>query len=193
MPLPVDARMERERDHEQGDRPDRDVHVEDPAPGEVVDEEAAEQWADHGRDAEHGAEVALVLAALARWDHIADHGEGHDDQTARSQALHGPKADQLGHVLAEAAERGADQEDHDRGLEHELAAVEIAELAVERAGDRGAEQIRGDDPREVGDAAEVADDGRQRGRDDRLVERGEQQHEHQREEDQAEARLWLDG
>ena len=96
------------------------------------------------------------------------------------------------HVLAEPAERRADQEEHDRDLQDELAAVEVAELAVERAGDRRGQQVRGDDPREVGDPAEVADDRRQRRRDDRLVERGEQQHEHQRQEDQAQARLRLD-
>ena len=43
------------------DAADRQVDVEDPAPREVVDEEAAEQRADHGRDAEDGAEEALVL------------------------------------------------------------------------------------------------------------------------------------
>jgi hypothetical protein len=40
-------------------------------------------------------------------------------------------------------------------------------------------------------AAEVADDRRQRGRDDRLVERREQDDEHQRAEDQADARRRL--
>src|SRR5580765_8022353 len=67
-----------------------------------------------------------------------------------------------------------------------------AELAVDRADDRRGEQVGGDDPRELGEPAEVADDRRQRGRDDRLVERGEQQHEHQRREDQADSLgLWL--
>ena len=77
----------------------------------------------------------------------------------------------------------------DRRLQHLLAAVEVAELPVERPGDRRGEQVRGHDPREVRDPAEVADDRRQRRRDDRLVERGEQQHEEQRGEDQADARL----
>ena len=69
-----------------------------------------------------------------------------------------------------------------------LAAVEVAELAVERADDGRREQVRRDDPREVLEPAEVADDRRQRGRDDRLVERREQHDEHQRAEDQADAR-----
>jgi hypothetical protein len=42
------------------------------------------------------------------------------------------------------------------------------------------------------DAAEIADDRRQRRRDDRLIERGEQQHQEQRREDQTHTRLGLD-
>ena len=80
----------------------------------------------------------------------------------------------------DAAERRADQEDHDRRLQHDLAAVEVAELAVERARDGRREQVGGHDPRQVLDPAEIADDRRQRGRDDRLVERREQQHQQQR-------------
>ena len=48
--------VEARPDHDEGDEPERQVDVEDPAPGEVVDEEAAEQRPDHGRDAEHRAE-----------------------------------------------------------------------------------------------------------------------------------------
>jgi hypothetical protein len=43
------------------------------------------------------------------------------------------------------------------------------------------------------DPAEVADDRRQRGRDDRLVERREQQDEQERAEDQADALVLLVG
>ena len=74
-------------------------------------------------------------------------------------------------------------------LQHELAAVEVAELAVQRPDDGRGEQVRRDDPGQMLDPAEVADDRRQRGRDDRLVERREQQHEQQRAEDQADATL----
>ena len=41
----------------------------------------------------------------------------------------------------------------------------------------------GDDPRQMLEAAEIADDRRQRSRDDRLVERGEEHAEHERAED----------
>ncbi len=159
----------------------------------MVDEEAAEQRADDGRDAEDRAEVALVLAAFAGRDDVADDRERDHHQAAGAEPLQGAEGDQLRHRLREAAEHRADQEDHDRGLQHALAAVEVAELAVERARDGGGEEIGGHDPGQVRDPAEVADDRRERRRDDRLVERREQQHEHQRDEDRANARLGLRG
>jgi hypothetical protein len=155
----------------------------------IVDEEAADQRADHRRDPEHTTEQALVAAAVARRHEVADDRHGRHEQSASPQPLQRAEDDQLGHVLREAAERGADQEQDDRDLQHELAAVEVAELPVQRRRDRRREQVRGDDPGEVRDAAEVADDGRQCRRHDRLVERREQQHEEQRREDQAHA--WL--
>ena len=112
---------------------DRQVDVEDPAPREVVDEEAAEQRPDHGRDAEDRAEEALVAAALARRDDVADRPRS---STTISPPPPSPwiarKAISSLHVLAEAAERRADEEDDDRRLQHDLAAVEVAELAVQR-------------------------------------------------------------
>ena len=113
------------------------------------------------------------------------------EQAARAETLQRAERDQLGHVLRDPAERRADQEDDDRDLQRRLAAVEVAELPVERAGDRRREQIRGHDPREVLEPAEIADDRRQRRRDDRLVERREQDDEDQRAEDQADARRRL--
>ena len=132
---------------------EREVDVEDPAPREVVDEEAAEQRADHGRDAEDGAEEPLVLAALARRDDVADDRDRRHDQPAAAEALDARGTRSARPMFcAQPAERRADEEDHDRRLEHDLAAVEVAELPVERADDRRGEQVRGDDPREVLDA-----------------------------------------
>src|SRR5262249_50624340 len=153
--------------------------------------EPSQQRPDHGRDAEDGAEEALVPASLARRDDVADHGDRRHEQAAAAQPLERAEGDQLGHVLADPPERRADEEDHDRALEHLLAAVEVAELPVERPGDRRREQVGGHDPREVLETAEIADDRRQRGRDDRLVECRQQQHEQQGAEDQPDAFLLL--
>ena len=79
----------------------------------------------------------------------------------------------------QAAQRRADQEQHDRALQHALAPVQIAELAVDRRHRGLREQERARHPGEAVEAAEVADDRRQRRRDDRLIERRQQHHQHQ--------------
>jgi hypothetical protein len=61
-------------------------------------------------------------------------------------------------------EHRAGDEDRDRRDEDRLAPVEVAELAVERRRDGRGEQVGRDDPRQVVEAAEVAGDGRERGR-----------------------------
>ena len=70
-----------------------------------------------------------------------------------------------------------------RRLHDTLATVQVAELAVERRHDGLGEEVRRDDPREVREAAELADDRRQRGGDDRRIERREQHREHEPAED----------
>ena len=178
-------RAEGGRDHRERDKAEREVDVEDPAPREVVDEEAAEQRTGDDRDAEHAAEQALVAAAVARRDKVTDDRHRHDEQTAAAEPLDRSERDQLRHALRQPAQRRADQEEHERELEDALAAVEVAELPVQRPDHRRREQIRGHDPREVLEAAEVADDRRQRRRHDRLVERRDEEDEEQRAEDQA--------
>jgi hypothetical protein len=86
-------------------------------------------------------------------------------------------------IPAQPARRRADEEDDQRRLEHELPAVDVAEFPGDRRRDRRGEQVGGDDPRQLLDPAEAADDRRQRGRDDRRVERREQHDQHQRRED----------
>ena len=143
-------------------------------------EEAADQRPGDARDAEDAAEQPDVAAALAWRDDVADRRLGAHHQPAAAEPLNRAERDQLAHALGGAAERRADEEEHQGGLEHELAAVEVAELAVERCHDRDRQQVRGDDPGEVVEPAELAHDRRQRRRDDRLVERRQEHDQHQR-------------
>ena len=86
---------------------------------------------------------------------------------------------------AAAAHDGARDEQADRRQHHGAAAVDVGQLAVERR-DRGrGQQIGGDDPGQVLEIGEMPADGRQRGGDDGLVERGEERRQHQAEEDGA--------
>ena len=173
------APRHRQRDDDERDAADRQVDEEDPAPARVVDDEAADRRADDRRRGEDRADQALPAAAVARRDDVADHGEREREEPAGADALHRAEDDELRHRRREAAERRAEQEDDDREEEQVLAAVDVAELPVERHGHRRGEHVRGEDPRVLRDPAEVADDARQRGRDDRLVERGEKQRHHQ--------------
>ena len=127
----------------------------------------------------HDHEVAHVLAALAGRDDLAERGHRADDQAAGAEALDGAEGDQLRHRVRQAGQRRPDQEDDDREDEELLPAVHVAELAVERRGDRGREHVGGDHPRQVRRAAQVAHDPRQRRADHQLVEHGEQHRQQQ--------------
>jgi hypothetical protein len=167
------------------EQPERQVDIKDPAPAQMFDKEAADQRPEHSREAEDAAKDSLVATALARREDIADRGHGDDDQPTPSEALQGAEGNELAHRPAEAAQRRAGKEQQDCRLEHDLAAEQISQLAVKRRDNRLREQIGGDDPGEVSQSAELADDRRQRRRDDRLIERCEQHHQQQRTEDRS--------
>jgi hypothetical protein len=170
-------------DHDERNQPDRHVDVEDPAPGQVIDEHPAEQRAHNARHAEDGTEQAHVAAALAGRDDVADDRLGADHQTTAAEALDRAERDELDHGVAEPGQNRAGEEDHDRGLEDRLAPEQVAELAVERGrGGRG-DEVGRDDPGQVVQAAEVADDRGEGGRDDRLVERRQEHPQHEGAED----------
>ena len=86
------------------------VDVEDPVPADVVGQEAAEGGPDDERDPEHGAEQALVLAALGRREQVADDRERDREERAGADALDAPEQDELAHVLAQAGQRRTDEE-----------------------------------------------------------------------------------
>ena len=80
---------------------------------------------------------------------------------------------------------GADDEDRDADQHGDAPAVGIAELAVERRHGGGGQEIDRHDPGQVLEVAELAADGRQRRRDDGLVERRQEHGEHDAEDDRA--------
>jgi hypothetical protein len=170
---------QRHGQHRERCRTERQVHVEDGAPGDMRRQEAADQRPGDARDTEDRAEQAGVAAALARRHDIANRRLSTHQEAAGAEPLDRAEHDQLGHRLRQSAERRADQEDDERRLQHDLAAVLVAELAVERRDDRRRQEVRGHHPRQVREPAEVADDRRQRCRDNRLVQRCEQQDQHQ--------------
>ncbi len=170
------------RDDEDDDR-DRNIDVERPAPAQVVGEQAAQRGPDDRGDAEDGAQRTLVAPAIPQRDDVGDQRHRGHHQPAAADPLDRPRADQHHHVLRDAAEHRAADEDEHADLEDRLAAEQVAELAGQHRGDRLGQQVGRDDPGHVPGAAEIRDDGRQCRRDDRLVQSGEQQAEQDRRED----------
>lgn len=158
----------------------------------MLDEKAAGERPDHGREAVHAAEEPLEAAAFGGRDDVGDGGHRDDHQPAAAEALQRAQENQLRHVLRDAAKNRPGEKDQDRRLKHDLAAELIAELAIKRNDDGRAEQVGRDDPREVFEPAQIADDGRQRGRYDGLIERAEQHHEQERREQQSDRRFRFD-
>ena len=102
-PPPCARRPERPADDDQHDEPERQIDIEDPAPAQMLDEEPADQRAEHGREAEDAAKDALELATLARRYEIADDRHRGHDQSAAAEALQRAKDDELHHRAAEPA------------------------------------------------------------------------------------------
>src|SRR5436305_1762108 len=72
-----------------------------------------------------------------------------DPRTGGAEPLERAEEHERGHRLRRARQGRAGEKDDDRELEPALAAVHVAELSVERRGDRGGEQVARDHPREV--------------------------------------------
>ena len=83
----------------------------------------------------------------------------------------------------------ADQEDADADQEDGSPAVQVGELAVERTADGGRQQVGRERPRVDVIALQVGDDARQRRAHDRLVERRQEDADHDREQDAQPDRL----
>lgn len=171
------------RDHEH-DQADRDAEPERPSPAEVIGDEAAEQRTRHGRDTEYRPERTLVPPAVSQWDHLGDEGRGGHHDRAATDALQGSRGHQHDHRTGQAAEDRSDEKTQDRGLVHDFAAEDVADLPDHRGDDRGGEQVARHHPRLMAGAAEIRHHRRERGGDDGLVERGQQHAEQNGDEHQ---------
>ena len=170
----------RDRDDEEGEDADRQVDVEDPAPARVVDDEAAESRAGDRRGGERRADQPLVAATVARRDDHADGGEREWEEAARAEPLYGAEDRRAGSCSARGR-RAPSRPGRSRSqtMKRVRRPWTSPSFPYRGHGHGRSEHVRRDDPGVAGQAADVADDPRQRGRDDRLVERGEHQHRHQ--------------
>ena len=153
----------------------RDVDVEDPVPADVVGDQAADGRTDEEREAEHGAEEALVLAALGGREDVADDGERDREQRAGAEALDAAEQDELPHLLGQAAQQPSRSRKMPTPMQEDRpAAEEVGQLAVDRPADRRGQQVRGERPDVDVVALQIGDDHRQGGAHDGLVEGGQE-------------------
>jgi len=185
LALVARQRLQRAAGDRKRQKAERQVDPEDHAPVQMLGEHAAEHRACDRGGRKHRAEIALVAAAFARRDGVADDGLRQRDQSAAADALKGARRDQRRHGRRERAGDRAENEDRDAAEQHRAAAVDVRKLAVERRDGGGGEQVGGDDPGEAFDVRIGAADGGKRSRHDGLVQRREEHRQHQAEQDAA--------
>jgi hypothetical protein len=92
-------------EHERGDT-ERKIHIEQPAPREVVRDPTAGQRPRDRGDAEDGADISHVLTALAGADDVTDDGLGEGHDGAHPEALHSAGGDQPPEALCRPSQDG---------------------------------------------------------------------------------------
>ena len=158
--------------------PQRQIDVEDPVPRQRVGDEPAESRPDYREQTEDGRYDPLVLPTLARGKKVGNGNERNGHHDAATEALDRPKGDELVHRLALSRQHRAGQEDSDSRDVEALSPMDVRQLADD--GDRcgGGHQVCGHDPREAVQPAQVGNDTRHRRADDGLVERRQEDGEH---------------
>jgi hypothetical protein len=165
--------VERGADDNERNHRNRQVEIERPSPAEEVDEQSADERTDDAAHREDRALVAEPPAELPRRHDVGDDRHRQRAQPARADALDEPEHEELVDRLCDPAQHGADREDRDRGIEEPLAAIQVAELAHERQRSHLPDEVRGHDPRDARQPTQVVGDARQRGGDDRAVDRAQ--------------------
>ena len=130
----------------------------------------ADQRADDRRERPDAGEPALNLAALMHRIEIAD--DRHRDRLhgAGADALDEPEDDERGHRPGKAAEDRADEEDRNARQHDDLAAPEVGKLAEDDSRRGLGQEEGGEDPAIEFQPAELGDDLRHCGRDDRRLD-----------------------
>ena len=163
---------------------ERHVHEEDPVPGQVVGEEAADERPDDGGEPPGRREVPLHPRALLEAVEIRDDGHAERDQRAAAETLERPADDQHGHRRRQSRQHRPHQEDRQSGEVHAPPAVEIREPPPERHGDRRGEDVAREDPRVDGEAAQARDHRRHGRRHRRRLHRAEEEPQHHARDDE---------
>ena len=142
-------RDEPEREHERGDA-DRDVDEEDPWPGEVLRQHAAENQADGGAaDRDRCPDAQRPRALLALGERRGDDRKcGRRDQR-RAETLQRTRTDEHALARGKSVEERRAREDYEPDQEDPLPAEQVAGAAAEQQKAAEHEGVGVDDPLQV--------------------------------------------
>ena len=172
-----------QQDDDDAEEADRQVHVEDQVPTEGVGEPAAEGGANKARESEHCSEQSLVASALFCAVEIANGRECDWEECTSTESLNSSEEDQLLNRLREASERRSEKEEPDASEEEWFAAVHVRKFPVDGYGHGAGEEVDRDDPCVEVCAIQIGDDLGECGANNRLVERPQEEGEHDRNDD----------
>ena len=133
-------------DEHEGKDADGDIDEEDPAPGVVVGDEAAEGGSDGGCEDGDEAVEGKGLAAFLGFKGVGHDGLGHWLHSAAAESLHATADEQDGQRGGRSAEEAGDSEDDNAEQEEVFAAHDGGDPAAEWEDDGVGHQIAGEDP-----------------------------------------------
>ncbi len=149
-------------DEEEGEDADGDVDEEDPAPGEVVGDPAAEGGANGGRQDRDETVKGEGLAALLRFERVRHDGLGHGLHAAAARSLNDAEKQQHGQRGSRAAEKAGDGKYRDAKDEEIAPAEDGGRPCAHGQHDGVGHQVAGQHPGPlVGAGAQAAGDVRQ--------------------------------
>ena len=167
--------------------------------GGNLGEKAAQEGAKDRGQSHDRAEYSGEAAALARGEEVGDDGKGRDHQGAAAQPLNAPKGDQLDHaairrssgaeLTRQAAQGRAQGEDHHAADQNRLSAIEVRQLAIDRHHHGRGQKIGRGHPGIEAEPFQLGGDAGHGGRNDGLVERRQQKHNHQPDQGEATFRI----
>ena len=182
------ARDECKRQDEDEDS-ERHVDEEDPAPRPVGDEDAAEDRADDAADRKDRREQADG-AITVRPELVGDDAGRRRHDRATADRLDRTKRDEHVDVVRQPARQRGDGEQDDCADEDTAAAELVADPSGQRHHHDLAERVDRDRPAAPVDlGVQIVLQGAQRGRDDRLVDRGHEQRDRDHPEHEVAPRL----
>ena len=170
--------MQEPAEHHKRRGADRQIDPKHERPTDVLDEKSAEYRADDCSNTPHPRDIALHPGALSGTVDVADDRRGNRLNGARACPLQPAEQDQRYHAPRQSAQCRAEQEKARPGKEHAFAPVEIGEPPVDRNRHRLSQEVGGKGPAEQVKPAELGNDRRHCGSDDRQVDRRHEDRHH---------------